>query len=343
MKKIEFGSDEQFIENYQKLKSAQKMGELYGCSKTTILKHAKDIGYDVNTNKKYKLSTQDKEEILTAYTQNITSTELAKKYSVSRGMITKIWFDAGLSGKQKTITKNIFQEGDRINNLTVLRKTDARNAGGCIMWECLCDCGKITSVSSARLKSGAAKSCGCLSKKSLELGRGQYKDLTQQKFGLLTVLERCEDYILPNGQALVQWLCQCNCGRTTKVLASNLHTGNSQSCGFCGNKSHGNLKIDQLLTENNIPFEREKRFDSCKDKTYLPFDFFVDNKYLIEFDGMQHFEETSFFDSQKTQQHDIIKNQWCKENNIPLIRIPYTHLKELSIQDLILETSKFKI
>jgi biotin operon repressor len=172
MKKIEFGSDEQFIENYQKLKSAQKMGELYGCSKTTILKHAKDIGYDVNTNKEYKLSTQDKEEILAAYTQNITSTELAKKYNVPRGMITKIWSDAGLSGKQKTITKNIFQEGDRINHLTILRKTDARNASGCIMWECLCDCGKIASVSSARLKSGAAKSCGCLSKKSLELGRG---------------------------------------------------------------------------------------------------------------------------------------------------------------------------
>jgi hypothetical protein len=56
-----------------------------------------------------------------------------------------------------------------------------------------------------------------------------------------------------------------------------------------------------LLTENNIPFEREKRFASCKDKTYLPFDFFVDNKYLIEFDGMQHFEEISFFDSQKIQ------------------------------------------
>jgi hypothetical protein len=39
----------------------------------------------------------------------------------------------------------------------------------------------------------------------------------------------------------------------------------------------------------------------------------------------------------------MIKNQWCKENNIPLIRIPYTHLKDLSIEDLILETSKFKI
>jgi len=39
----------------------------------------------------------------------------------------------------------------------------------------------------------------------------------------------------------------------------------------------------------------------------------------------------------------LIKNQWCKENNIPLIRIPYTHLKDLQIKDLMLETTKFLI
>ena len=43
----------------------------------------------------------------------------------------------------------------------------------------------------------------------------------------------------------------------------------------------------------------------------------------------------------KTQEHDKYKNQWCKNNNIPLIRIPYTHLKDLCLEDLLLETSKF--
>jgi len=37
------------------------------------------------------------------------------------------------------------------------------------------------------------------------------------------------------------------------------------------------------------------------------------------------------------------KNQWCKENNIPLIRIPYTHLKDLCIEDLLLETSNYVV
>lgn len=39
----------------------------------------------------------------------------------------------------------------------------------------------------------------------------------------------------------------------------------------------------------------------------------------------------------------MIKNQWCKDNNIPLIRIPYTHLDKLIIEDLKLETTTFLV
>jgi hypothetical protein len=70
----------------------------------------------------------------------------------------------------------------------------------------------------------------------------------------------------------------------------------------------------------------------------------VNDKYLIEYDGRQHFsDENTIFNYNETLKHDKIKNQWCKENNIPLIRIPYTHLKDLCIEDLKLETSKFII
>jgi len=41
--------------------------------------------------------------------------------------------------------------------------------------------------------------------------------------------------------------------------------------------------------------------------------------------------------------YDEIKNQWCKDNNIPLIRIPYWHLQDLTIDDLRPETSQFLI
>lgn len=344
MQKINFGSDEEFIQNYQRLKSSRKMAELYGCTKDPVLQHAKDIGYNVNANKVYKLTPKDKQEILEAYYTDATSAELAKKYDVSRGMITKLWYDAKLSGKKRTNTKNIFESGYKVNALTVIGKSDKRDASGSVLWECKCDCGNTAFISSTRLKSGNVKSCGCLSKQALELGRGRYIDLTDQTFGALTVISRCEDYITSNGDALVQWLCVCDCGNETKVLASNLSSGNTQSCGLCGNNSHGNLKIAQLLQDNNIPFTREKKFSSCKDKGLLPFDFYVNNHYLIEFDGRQHFDQNlTIFNTASTQKHDAIKNEWCKANNIPLIRIPYTHYKNLTIEDLKIETSKFKI
>ena len=65
---------------------------------------------------------------------------------------------------------------------------------------------------------------------------------------------------------------------------------------------------------------------------------------------MQHFiykSNSDFWNNEeefeKTQLRDNLKNQWCKDNNIPLIRIPYWHLKELKLEDLLLETSKFII
>lgn len=57
------------------------------------------------------------------------------------------------------------------------------------------------------------------------------KNLSNCKFGRLTVLYRCEDYIGKNNRKQVQWLCLCECGNYTKVVANNLLSGNTQSCG----------------------------------------------------------------------------------------------------------------
>lgn len=112
--------------------------------------------------------------------------------------------------------------------------------------------------------------------------------------------------------------------------------------------SHGELKISQLLDEANIPYVREKyMFDFDKEgKSKARFDFFVEDRYLIEFDGEQHFNannrwwNTENYVSEQ-QGRDRIKNNWCKENNIPLIRIPYTHLDNLTLDDLKLNTSPY--
>ena len=64
---INFGDDKSFIENYERLKSSRKMGELYGCDKKTITAHAKKIGYDYGKNKELKISTVPIEQVIEDY------------------------------------------------------------------------------------------------------------------------------------------------------------------------------------------------------------------------------------------------------------------------------------
>lgn len=74
------------------------MSKIYGCSKNVILNYAKEIGY-VNENTG-KLSDLQKQEIINKYNLK-TSKELASEYNVSRGQITKLWYDEKLCGKDR--------------------------------------------------------------------------------------------------------------------------------------------------------------------------------------------------------------------------------------------------
>ena len=77
-----------------------------------------------------------------------------------------------------------------------------------------------------------------------------------------------------------------------------------------------------MLAEAKIPFEREKTFENCKFlNTNYParFDFWVDNKYIIEYDGEQHFNSGyGYMDTperiKETKEHDDFKTTWCLEH-----------------------------
>lgn len=65
----------------------------------------------------------------------------------------------------------------------------------------------------------------------------------------------------------------------------------------------------------------------------LPFDFYIpEQNILIEYDGQHHFEPIKGWGGEEkfklTQENDQIKNKYCEEKNIKLLRIPYTDSKE---------------
>jgi len=70
------------------------------------------------------------------------------------------------------------------------------------------------------------------------------------------------------------------------------------------------------------------KFNSCKNIKELPFDFYLpEYNICIEYDGQHHFNIVSKFGGEnflnKVRQNDKIKDNWCSENNIKLIRISY--------------------
>lgn len=98
-------------------------------------------------------------------------------------------------------------------------------------------------------------------------------------------------------------------------------------CPMC-NESSGERQIRQYLEKYDITYEYQKRYVDCRDINQLPFDFYLpDYNAIVEYDHMQHFEPIDYFggiDSfEKTVKHDKIKNAYCKENGISLLRIPY--------------------
>ena len=148
------------------------------------------------------------------------------------------------------------------------------------------------------------------------------------------------------------WKCQCiKCKKISFVKGTVLRAGVRLGDGC--ERSKGEFKIQEILEENNINYKKEFTFSDCIITTNpAKFDFAIFNKeniveYLIEYDGRQHFEDSfdgwveSQEDFELRQKSDQIKNDYCKEHQIPLIRIPYTHYDNLCLEDLLLNTTSF--
>ena len=220
----------------------------------------------------------------------------------------------------------------KINKWLVLEQA-GKNSKNEILWLCECECGTQKIINGCDLRRNRTKSCGC----------DKNDDFLNKNFGKWKVLSKAKSR---NGKRY--FLCECECGNQKEVVAQSLKEGKSLSCGKCNNKSIGEIKIENILKNNNIPYETEKTFVDfvfSSSQIHPRFDFYVNNQYIIEFDGIQHFIANGGWNTEEkvkeNKEKDKIKNQYCFDNNIPIIRIPYTILNNISLQDLIPETSHY--
>jgi hypothetical protein len=229
-------------------------------------------------------------------------------------------------GNKRNPKTNLLENiiGNKYNHLTVLEKSN-KYSGGKILYKCQCDCEKqkIVYVSRTDLISGHTKSCGC----------------NKLKYHIGDIINNREIIGFDTEKDRFYYKCKCLfCGREYSSLAYNLQK--TISCGC--QKSIGEYNIIQILKNNNIPYIKEY----CFPKSLLRFDFALLNKNnkiirLIEFDGEQHYLENiknsgwnTYEKYEYTLQNDLEKNKIAKNNNIPLIRIPYWERDNITLSML---------
>ena len=143
-------------------------------------------------------------------------------------------------------------------------------------------------------------------------------------YGQIQILE------YKGNNSLTNWLCN-NCGQIFSAVPVSIWRGRSKGCPFCTKQiSVGEESIRQYLIKHNIQFIQQYRFKDCKDKLPLPFDFYLP-KYntCIEFQGEQHYLTRSLYHSDILIYHDNIKKDYCLQNNINLITIPFNELSNI--------------
>lgn len=173
-------------------------------------------------------------------------------------------------------------------------------------------------------------------------GRGCSKCSNHFKYDTNSYIEECKyrfknkfDYNEVNyisSHDIVRIKCN-SCNRCFKPIATRfLQEGR---CPYC-TSSKGENTISYWLEFHNIHYETQKIFDDCRfhERGRLRFDFYIPSKNLcIEYDGRQHFMPIKFSNSMSDEDvitefetnkiKDKIKNKYCKENNINLLRIRY--------------------
>jgi very-short-patch-repair endonuclease len=108
------------------------------------------------------------------------------------------------------------------------------------------------------------------------------------------------------------------------------HLG-GKGCPICM-ESKGECLVASVLDSLGVRYVRQKKFDGCRLERQLSFDFYLpDFNVAIEFDGIQHYEPRDFGGSKesackefmKTKKRDEVKNDYCKEAGIELLRVNF--------------------
>ena len=315
---------QQIIQAYTvERRSADSIGFDFGCSAPTILKNLREWGIGPNsrildlTGKTFGELTAIKPAPRRndRYTRWLCRCSCGNEIEVRTDFLTSGHTKSCGCQKGKLGADHT---GETFGEWTIIKKGNKES-----YWLCRCSCGVEREVYYPSLVQGKSTSCGHLNNGKIR------KPIIGNRYGNLVVLEQFKKND--------DWYCtcQCDCGNTTTVTRKNLVSGNTQSCGCIVSK--GEARIKRLLQDAQIPFISQWTPEDISNKKYK-YDFYVDNKYVIEFDGPQHDGQVSGYYTQEKvddlMQRDKEKNNYCLKHNIPIYRILYKYRDTITLEML---------
>ena len=129
--------------------------------------------------------------------------------------------------------------------------------------------------------------------------------------------------VYTNSRTKIRIMCPIH-GAFLQMPTNHLNGAGCPSCS----ESQGERKIAIILNGYGIKYEKEKKFNQCRNVRNMRFDFYIPAlNTCIEYDGVLHYYPFKYFGGTRTLERikktDAIKNSFCLNNNIKLIRISY--------------------
>lgn len=156
-----------------------------------------------------------------------------------------------------------------------------------------------------------------------------------------TMKERCDKLGLQfvnrtskNNECYVNYICPIHEEVGVQVSSWTHFKEFKKGCPHCSKMSIGENKIYNYLSNNKVKFYKEYIFNDCKHIKKLKFDFYIpDLNLVIEYNGQHHYKPLKHFGGEdnynKVVERDKIKMDYCNENNINMLVIPYWEFKNI--------------
>lgn len=194
---------------------------------------------------------------------------------------------------------------------------------------------------------------GCISRQNLSMGKMYEIFSLNNKYTIYNIKKYLNNNNVPLELLSTKYerydsplLWKCKCGNSFKRTLEELKRRKVYRCPICTQRTSGNeFKIEKFLIDNNIKYIKEYKFYECVYKKEMPFDFYLpDFNICIEVQGEQHYKPVGFGGISlnqsvekfiEQQERDDIKEKYCKEHGIYLLKIPYIDIQNQNYKNII--------